>query len=259
MSTLLYKYFPFFIVMCLFVGYNKYILIKKGMIYMTNSNSFYKVIGKKIKEIRTKKGWSLERLGEQIGKTKKTVQRYENGEHKLPLETMKQITDALDYDWKDFEVFMTNEFNNTNQFIEEPATPYVLNKGYLKVYGKICAGNGKFAFEDLIDEIICPYPRAKGDMIALQVDGESMNKIIPNGVYAMLNLQPTVENGQIVAVIIDHEDAMLKRFYKVDDETIMLKPESNDTSFKAKTFIGEEINKLKIIGKYIGYVTPYVD
>jgi len=67
------------------------------------------------------------------------------------------------------------------------------------------------------------------------------------------------ENGQVAAVIIENENAMLKRFYRVDDETVMLKPESNDPSFKAISFIGDDINKLRIIGKYIGHVSPCVE
>ena len=96
-------------------------------------------------------------------------------------------------------------------------------------------------------------------MIGLQVDGESMNKVVKNGDYAIIKMQPEVENGQIAAVMIENEDAMLKRFYRLDDETVVLKPESAEEYYQPITFMGNDINKIKIIGKFIGYVSPYID
>ena len=128
----------------------------------------------------------------------------------------------------------------------------------IKVYGKICAGDGKLAYEDPIDEIYNPYPRLKGKLIALKVDGNSMNKIISDGDYAIIRLQPDVDNGQIAAVIIDGEEAMLKRVYKVDNETIVLKPESTE-EYDAYIFVSEQINRIRIIGKLVGGVKPYIN
>ena len=241
---------------------------------MKNSNNeFYKIIGKKIRELRNKRNMSLERLGEHIGKSKKTVQRYEMGEHKIPIETMKMITDALNYNWEDFQDFMNNEFNkyfkglldeaeevneDGSYLVSEKHHSYSTNSNLIKIYGRICAGNGITAFEDIIDEIICPWARANGEMIGLQVDGESMNQVVKNGDYAIIKMQPDVENGQVAAVIIDNENAILKRLYKVDEETVMLKPESTE-NYEPLIFMKEEINKIRIIGKFIGYVSPYVD
>ena len=128
----------------------------------------------------------------------------------------------------------------------------------ITVYGKICAGNGKTAYEDIIDEIYCPYPNLTGNLIALKVDGNSMDKVVKDGDYAIIRIQPTVENGSIAAIIIDNNDGMLKRFYRLDHETVVLKPESTDESYKPIIFTKEEINKIRIIGKFVGYVSPYL-
>ena len=98
----------------------------------------------------------------------------------------------------------------------------------------------------------------QGEIIALKVDGESMNRVIKSGDYALLKVQPTIENGQIGAFIIDNENAMLKRFYRLDDETVVLKPESTE-GYKPITFVGEDINRIRLVGKYIGYVSPYIE
>lgn len=211
---------------------------KRKVIYMLDYN---KEVGNRIKKARQRLNLTLNELGNKVGLTKSTVKRYEDGEiANLTVDTLKTFAQALEVDpgylmgLKDYE-----------------------DGKKIVVYGRICAGDGFLAYEDPIDEIICPYPRAKGDLIAFQVSGKSMNKIVDDGDYAIIRLQPSVENAEVCAVIIDNENAMLKRFYRVDEETIVLKPESTEP-FQAHTFVGPEINRIRIIGKYIGAVKPPV-
>lgn len=212
--------------------------------YQHERNNSKKKIGRRIRELRMSKGLTLEELGTIVGLNKSTVKRYEDGEIKnLTVDNLKLFAKALDVDP---EYIMA--LDNYNE----------VKTSRIKVYGKICAGNGKLAYEDFIDEIYNPYPRAKGKLIALQVNGNSMNKVIANGDYAIIRLQQDVNNGEIAAVIIDNEDAMLKRVYKVDQETIVLKPESTEP-FEAITFVGEQINQIRIIGKLIGGVKPFIE
>lgn len=129
------------------------------------------------------------------------------------------------------------------------------NTNKITVYGKVCAGNGIEAFEDPIDEITNPYHRIKGEMFSLQVDGDSMNNVVNNGMYAIIQKQPLVKNGEIAVVLIDNEVGMLKRFYRIDD-MVVLRPDSTNPDHKPLTFVGEEINSLKILGRYLGCVSP---
>lgn len=213
-----------------------------------------------IKKARKNQKLSYQQLADITGLSKSTLQRYETGQIKdIKFDNLVKIAIALQIPLE--EIFYWNRKYPIKEtiYVSEEPTPYDdLPTNQIKVYGKICAGNGKTAYEDIIDEIICPYPRAHGNMIGLQVDGESMNKVVKNGDYAIIKMQPEVENGQIAAVMIENEEAMLKRFYRLDDETVVLKPESTE-DYQAITFMGNDINKIKIIGKFIGYVSPYVE
>lgn len=40
---------------------------------------------------------------------------------------------------------------------------------------------------------------------------------------------------------------------------IILRPDSTNIEHKPLTFIGEDINSVKILGRYLGYVTPMVE
>lgn len=129
----------------------------------------------------------------------------------------------------------------------------------ITVYGKVCAGNGIEAFEDPIDEIGDPYYRIKGEKFALLVDGDSMNNVVNHGMYAIIEKKETVNNGEIAVVLIDNEVGMLKRFYQLDESTVVLKPDSTNLTHKSMMFENEEINRLKILGRYIGHVSPMLN
>ena len=55
------------------------------------------LIGKRIKNLRTKRGMSIDDLAEKLGKNRTTVYRYENGDiENLPLGILNPLADALD-------------------------------------------------------------------------------------------------------------------------------------------------------------------
>lgn len=56
----------------------------------------YKVIGQRIKEARRNKGWSQERLSEEVDVTTVYISRIERGSSKINLKRLAQISKALD-------------------------------------------------------------------------------------------------------------------------------------------------------------------
>lgn len=61
-----------------------------------DSRLFYLAVGKNIKKYRDIKNYSLQILADKVGLTKKTIQRYENGEIKIDMNRLSSISDALD-------------------------------------------------------------------------------------------------------------------------------------------------------------------
>lgn len=121
------------------------------------------------------------------------------------------------------------------------------------VYGRISAGQPNWA-EECIEGRIPIDPDLMNitepeECFFLRVNGESMNKEIKNGAYALIRKTDVVENGDIAVVLVNGYDATLKKFSKQGD-LIILEPMSTDTSFTTQVYgKGTEI---KIIGKYIG-------
>lgn len=121
------------------------------------------------------------------------------------------------------------------------------------VYGKISAGLPNWA-EECLEGYLPVDPNLMGiinpeECFFLRVNGESMNKVIRNGAYALIRKQDIVENGEIAAVLVNGFDATLKKFSKQGD-LVILEPMSEDSSFTTQVY--NKDTQIKILGKYIG-------
>lgn len=137
---------------------------------------------------------------------------------------------------------------NGNEFVDVP------------LFGSIAAGTPIEMIE--VDDTF-PVPskvhEKHPDAFLLKVVGESMNKILPNGCYALVDPCEDVEvNGQPYAVCVNGYDATVKRVDKLANG-FRLKPDSNDPTYTEQTYNYNEpdTEQITIIGKVVYYVLPY--
>lgn len=99
----------------------------------------------------------------------------------------------------------------------------------IPLVGTITAGQPITAVEDITDYINFHQPKSySGELFALKVRGESMiNAAILDGDIVVIEKTPTVDNGEIAAVMVGGEEATVKTFYK-EKGHYRLQPE-NDT------------------------------
>jgi repressor LexA len=94
---------------------------------------------------------------------------------------------------------------------------------YVPVVGRIAAG-GPILAEERIEDVF-PLPKqlvGDGQLFLLEVSGDSMvDAAICNGDYVVIRQQPTADNGEIVAAMIDGE-ATVKTFQKKDGQVWLL-------------------------------------
>ncbi len=116
----------------------------------------------------------------------------------------------------------------------------------IPVLGKITAGVPITAVENIEGTFSVPDSIKKGEeLFGLKVSGESMiNAGIFDGDLIIVRKQPTAEQGDIVAALIDRDNATVKRFYKKDGHFV-LKPE-NDSM---EPIISDNV---EILGKVVG-------
>ncbi|CAK1247326.1 SOS-response transcriptional repressor LexA (RecA-mediated autopeptidase) (LexA) [Fructobacillus fructosus] len=131
----------------------------------------------------------------------------------------------------------------------------------IPIYGRISAGYPEGAKEDIEGDIDVPNRisnrYSSDELIALRVNGESMNKVIPNGAVAILAKidKCDITNGDICGVIIDGEAATLKHVYQYPDR-IRFEPDSwLKEEFKPFEYNKEDVENgqppIQIIGKLV--------
>ena len=94
---------------------------------------------------------------------------------------------------------------------------------YVPMVGRIAAG-GPILAEQRVEDVF-PLPKqlvGDGQLFLLEVSGDSMvDAAICNGDYVVIRQQPTAENGEIVAAMIDGE-ATVKTFQRKDGNVWLL-------------------------------------
>ena len=101
--------------------------------------------------------------------------------------------------------------------------------------------------EDLVD-----IPKHIHADFALRCKGDSMiNARIFDGDIVYIRQQPTVENGEIAAVLIEDE-ATLKRFRRLEDRIIL---EPANPLFDSLVYRGSEMEQVHILGKAVAFTS----
>lgn len=118
--------------------------------------------------------------------------------------------------------------------------------------GEIACGEPRFTNEDR-ESYVDAGTDVKADF-CLKAKGNSMiNARIHDGDIVFIHRQDIVENGEIAAVVVNHDsEATLKRFYYYRDRaTLILKPEN--PAYEDLIFQNEELNEVHVLGKAIAF------
>ena len=197
--------------------------------------------GNNLKKIRLDNDLTQEELAKKINTSRSNIANYENDKNMPSVDILEKMSKALNCS-VDF-LLGKNDKQELNKF-----------KYYMcPVYGRISAGQPNWAEECIegrlpvdieLMNIVNPE-----ECFFLRVNGESMNKEIQNGAYALIRKTDSVNDGDIAVVLVNGYDATLKVFNRQGD-FILLEPMSTDPAFKTQVY-GKD-TEIKIIGKYIG-------
>lgn len=175
----------------------------------------------------------------------------ENFVSSFPANKQKALRAAIDEILDSMKMYKRNreEYSAFKTDLENSNHKYYM----CPVYGRIAAGEPNWA-EECMEGYLPISPELMNiinpeECYFLKVNGESMNKVIKNGSFALIRKTDWVENGEIAVVLVNGYDATLKKFTKQGD-LIILEPMSNDPSFQTQAY-GKD-TEIKIIGKYIG-------
>ena len=205
----------------------------------------------RLKSLRSEKGWSQQRLADELNLSKSSVNMYERGEREPGFETMEAIADT-------FNVDMDYLYGRTDVKIAEPIQ---LNAGTVPpgfeplprmvkrpLIGDIACGEPITAEQNVADYV--DVPETVHCDFCLRCHGDSMvDAGIQDNDVVYIRIQPEVEDGEIAAVRIGGE-ATLKRVY-YDGQSLTLMPANS--SYRPKTYSGQELENIRIEGKAVGF------
>lgn len=187
-----------------------------------------------IKYYRKKLGLTQEELGNYVGVQKSAIAKYENGRiENLKRSTIEKLSEL-------FGIL-------PSELLGISATNNVMSNT-TNVIGVIPAGTPLEAIEDIIGEIEYPSRFANKEVFALQIKGDSMNKVLPDGCIGLFEKTSTLENGEIGAIMVNGDDATVKKFYRLTDsyvlEPVSFNPEQHPLIIKDGTVPVHAIGKL---------------
>jgi repressor LexA len=224
------------------------------------------ILGERIRQLRQNKGLTQQKLAEMLNTTNATISNYETGASTPDYETLQKIADIFNVT-TDYLLGRTDEItvkeNKTTHSIDKEklkdALEDILNdiipvKNIVKVpiLGTIRAGDPIYAEENIEGYTIVDEEDVKGSKcFFLRVKGDSMiNARIMDGDLVFVREQPDVENGEIAVVIVNGDEATIKRVYKLPD-AIILQPENS--KYKPIVIPKKDVERgeVRIIGKVI--------
>lgn len=178
-----------------------------------------KFVGSKIKDLREKHGMDQQTLAEKLDTTRVTISRYESGARKANQDVLFKLAKLFNVNINYFFPTIENELSiNLNNFRRVP------------LVGEIACGTPILA-EQNIEGYVPMYFKNnnKNDsFFALKCKGNSMNPTLKDGDTVFIKQQPTVEDGEIAAVLVDDETAATLKRVKHLNNQVLLMPDNTD-------------------------------
>ena len=214
--------------------------------------------GSRIKKLRKDRGLTLQQLSDELHDcfpskdkknsfTKGKLSNWENDKSEPIAKTVSQLATYFGVSM-DYLIGLEDDIVPLEKVSQYYQVPY---------YGQVSAGN----FESVeVDSRELDVPdiafngRNPKECIALQVNGDSMNKILSNGSYIIIhdyrrNQDYRLNNNDILVLRLGGEYTV-KRVRRTETK-LHLDPVSYSDEFKTNTFDLESLEEIEVIGKVI--------
>lgn len=185
---------------CTYVGYDcKQFLYPRQVLVLEPCQEHREEVRISLKDARKKAKLSQERLGELADSGRSTIVKLEKGELPLSEAWAKRLAPHLHV--------------RPEQLFEPPQIPIV---------GYVGAGQRVYAYEDMLDagDTIDRPPMVQGDLLAVEVKGESMLPLAEEGWHIVYTAEATVDENMVLervcVVQLDDDDGsmLVKRVRK---------------------------------------------
>lgn len=200
------------------------------------------LFGKTLRDLRSSRDLTQTQLANSLGLAFSTISMYERGEREPDLETLEAIADY-------FNISINQLLGKDDSISYDNIIP-LPNMNRIPLLGTIACGEPILAQENVECEIDIPED-IKADF-ALRCSGNSMiDARILDGDIVYIQQQPTVNNGEIAAVLIGDE-ATLKKVYLTGNTLTLM---ACNTAYEPLIYTNEQLNDIRILGKAVGFTS----
>lgn len=193
------------------------------------------LFSKRLSELISSSNYTLDKIEEYVGKTNATISRYASGEITgVKRSTIAKLAAFFNVSPAWLAGFSDIKYENSN-------------KQAFPLLGMVKAGYDYFASENIIGYVaVDKKVNDVENCYALQIVGDSMQPILYEDDIIIVHKQNDVESGQVGIILIDNEEATVKKVIKHEDYIELI---AFNSYYPPKKLTKED--NFKIIGKVI--------
>lgn len=198
-----------------------------------------KSIGERIKDARKSAGLTQLELAKKTDLSRSYIGDIEKDRYNPSVSTLQLIATATNTPLEDL-LPSTKTASPTGRGVRIP------------VLGRVVAGIPIEAVEEILDyEEITPELAASGEFFALKIRGHSMEPRMMEGDVVIVRRQDDVESGDIAIVLVNGNEATVKRVKKQEDGITLIA--NNISVYEPHYYSNKEIEELpvRILGKVV--------
>lgn len=208
-----------------------------------------------IKALREDSGLTQVELGKKLETESMTISRWERSEIVRPHpKTVEQLCEYFGVSSGDLlsENGYYAKTRGMSTIAPRPAT------GSLPIIGAAHAGDPCPAYELDGGTLDCPEEYCREGNFFIRINGDSMDRQLVDGTYALIDVHAQVKSGDIALVKVNGDDATVKRV-KFMDGIAVLEPDSSNPSHRRRMIDSSDPDspEVRILGKVVYAVTRF--
>ena len=208
-----------------------------------------------IKALREDSGLTQVELGKKLETESMTISRWERSEIVRPHpKTVEQLCEYFGVTSGDLlsENGYYAKTRGISTIAPRPAT------GSLPIVGAAHAGDPSPAYELDGGTLDCPEEYCREGNFFIRINGDSMDRQLVDGTYALIDVHAQVNSGDIALVKVNGDDATVKRV-KLLDGIAVLEPDSSNPNHRRRMIDSSdpESPEVRILGKVVYAVTRF--
>lgn len=203
-------------------------------------------LAENIRKFRTDADLTQAKLADLVGVTRATVTQWETGWSQPRMGAVEKLSEVLG-------VSMSELVDDSNiKRVPGAITPPEPRKACLPLLGKVHAGDAQEP-QVLDERISLPYEvwERHRDGYFLQVEGQCMSKIYPEGSYILIDPMQRPTNGSIAVVSIDGADYVMRGLYK-GSSVLVLSPDSWEEGYDDIVIAGDD-HTVEFVGSVVWF------